>query len=201
MPACASSNLAFHMIYSAFKLNKQGDTIQPWYTPFPILNQSIVPCLVLTVASWPAYRFLRRQVRWSGTPTSLRIFQFVVVYIVKVFNVVNEAVVDAFLELPCFLYDPTDVGNLISGFSAFSESSLYIWKFSVHVLLKPSLKDFANVWNDHSCAVVWTFFGIALLWYGNEDWPFPVLWPLLSSPNLLAYWVQHFYSIIYQDLK
>ena len=70
--------------------------------------------------------------------------QFAVVYIVKGFSVVNEAVVDVFLELLCFLYDPTDVGNLISGFSAFSESSLYIWKFLVHVLLKPSLKDFVR---------------------------------------------------------
>ena len=72
--ACASSSLAFHMMYSAYKLNKQGDNIQPWYTPFLVLNQSIVPCLVLTVASWPAYRFLTRQVRWSGIPISLRIF-------------------------------------------------------------------------------------------------------------------------------
>ena len=60
--------------YSVYKLNKQGDNIQPWCTPFPILNLSVVPCLVLTVASWPAYRFLRRQVRWSGIPISLRIF-------------------------------------------------------------------------------------------------------------------------------
>ena len=66
IPACASSSLAFHMMYSAYKLTKQGDNIQPWHTPFPIWIQSIVPCLVLTVASWPAYRFLRRQVRWSG---------------------------------------------------------------------------------------------------------------------------------------
>ena len=72
IPACALSSLAFSTIYSAYKLNKQGDNIQPWCTPFPILNQSIVPCLVLTVASWPAYRFLRRQVRWSGIPISLR---------------------------------------------------------------------------------------------------------------------------------
>ena len=64
IPACASSSLAFRTIYSAYTLNKQGDNIQPWHTPFPILNQSIAPCLVLTVASWPAYRFLRRQVRW-----------------------------------------------------------------------------------------------------------------------------------------
>ena len=72
--ACASSSLAFHMMYSAYKLNKQGDSIQPWRTPFPIWNQSIFPCPVLTVASWPAYKFLRRQVRWSGIPISFRIF-------------------------------------------------------------------------------------------------------------------------------
>ena len=74
IPACASSSLAFHIMYSAYKLNKQGDNIQPWCTPFPILNQSIVPCPVPTVASWPAYRFLKRQVRWSGIPISFRIF-------------------------------------------------------------------------------------------------------------------------------
>ena len=74
IPACASSSPAFLMIYSAYKLNKQGDNIQPWHSPFPILNQSVVPCPVLTVASWPAYRFLKRQVRWSGIPISFRIF-------------------------------------------------------------------------------------------------------------------------------
>ena len=68
------------MIYSAYKLNKQGDNIQPWHTPFPNLNQSVVQCMVLSVASWPAYRFLWKQVRWSGTPISLRIFQFVVIH-------------------------------------------------------------------------------------------------------------------------
>ena len=72
--ACASSSPAFLMMYSAYKLNKQGDNIQPWCTPFPIWNQSVVPCPVLTVASWPAYRFLKRQVRWSGIPISFRIF-------------------------------------------------------------------------------------------------------------------------------
>ena len=71
-PACASSSQAFCMMYSAYKLNKQVDNIQPWHIPFPIENQSVVPCLVLTVASWPAYRFLRSQVRWSGIPISLR---------------------------------------------------------------------------------------------------------------------------------
>ena len=74
IPACASSSPGFLMMYSAYKLNKQGENIQPWLTPFPIWNQSVVPCPVLTVASWPAYRFLRRQVRWSGIPISFRIF-------------------------------------------------------------------------------------------------------------------------------
>ena len=73
-PACASSNPAFHMMYSAYKLNKPGNNIQPWCNPFPIWNQSVVSCLVLAVASWPAYRFLRRQLRWSGIPIHLRIF-------------------------------------------------------------------------------------------------------------------------------
>ena len=72
--ACASSSPAFHMMYSVYKLNKQGDKIQPWRTPFLIWNQSVVPCPVLTVASWPAYRFLRKQVSCSGSPISLRIF-------------------------------------------------------------------------------------------------------------------------------
>ena len=84
IPACESSSPAFHMMYSAYKLNKQGDNIQPWCTPFPILSQSIVPCPVLTVASWPVYRFLRRQLWWSGIPISLRI------YTIKGFSVVNE---------------------------------------------------------------------------------------------------------------
>ena len=73
IPSYASSSPAFLMMHSAQKLNKQGDNIQPWRTPFPIWNQSVVPCPVLTVASWPAYRFLKRQVRWSGIPISFRI--------------------------------------------------------------------------------------------------------------------------------
>ena len=72
--ACASSSPGFLVMYSECKLNKQDYNIQPWHTSFPIWNQSVVPPPVLTVASWPAYRFLRRQVRWSGIPISLRIF-------------------------------------------------------------------------------------------------------------------------------
>ena len=74
IPACVSSSLAFCMMYCAYKLNMQGDNIQPWCTPFMIWNQSVVPCPVLTVASWPAYTFLKRQLRWSGIPISWRIF-------------------------------------------------------------------------------------------------------------------------------
>ena len=72
IPACASSSPAFLKMYSAYKLNKQGDTIEPWHTPYPIWNQSVVPCPVLPVTSWHAYKFLKRQVRWSGIPISFR---------------------------------------------------------------------------------------------------------------------------------
>ena len=153
-----------------------------------------------SVAPWPAYRFLRSQVRWSGIPISKNFPQFVVIHKVKGFAVVNKAKVDVFLELSCFFDDPTDVGNLISDSSAFSKSSLNIWKFLVYILLKPGSENFedyfARVWDKGNCVVVWTFFGIAFLWDWNENWPFPVLWPLVSFPNLLAYLVQHFYSII-----
>ena len=132
--------------------------------------------------------------------------QFVVIHTAKGFGIVNTAEVDVFLEFSCFFYDPTDVGNLISHSSAFSKFSLHIWKLSVHVLLKPSLMDFeqylASMWNECNCMVVWVFFGIAFLWDWSENRPFPSLWPLLSFPNLLAYWMQHFHSIIiFYDLK
>ena len=70
--------------------------------------------------------------------------QFVVIHIVKAFSIVSEAEVDVFLESSCFFYDPTDVGNLISGSSAFSKSSLNIWKFMVHVTMKPDLENFEH---------------------------------------------------------
>ena len=127
--------------------------------------------------------------------------QFVVIHTVKGFSVVNEAEVNIFLELPCFFYDPTDVSNLMSGSSAFSKSSFYIWEFLIPILLKPRLKNFENylasVWDEHNCAIVWTSFGIALLWDLNENQPFSLPWPLLSFSNLLAYWVQPFNGIIF----
>ena len=104
-----------------------------------------------------------------------------------------------------FFNDPTYVGNLISGSSAFSKSSLNIWKFTVHILLKPGLENFehsfASMWDECNCVVVWAFFGITFLWDWNENWPFPVLWPLLSFPNLLTYWVQHFHRLAFRILN
>ena len=91
------------------------------------MSQSVFPHKVLT--SWPAYRFLRRQVRWSAIPISKSFPQFVTIHIVKGFSVVNETEVDDFLEFPCFLYDPVNAGNLISGSFVFSKPSLYIWQF------------------------------------------------------------------------
>ena len=122
---------------------------------------------------------------------------------IKDFSVINEAEVDVFLEFSCFR--ASNVDNLISGSSASSKPSLYIWKFSVHVLLKPNLKDFehnlASMWKKCNCMVIWTFFDIALFWDWNENCPFPVLWALLSFPNLLAYRVQHFRASTFRMLK
>ena len=130
-----------------------------------------------------------RQAKWSGIPISWRIFQFVVIHTVKGFSVVSESEVDVFLEFSCFFYDPVDVGNLISGSSAFSKSNLNIWKFSVHGLLKPGLENFkhyfASGWNECNCVVVWTFFDIAFPWIeGKTDlfqsyshcWVFQISW-------------------------
>ena len=144
--------------------------------------------------------------RWCGL-VSPSLSEFSTVYCDqhKVFGIVNKAEIDVFLELSCFFDDPVDVGNLVCRSSACSKTSLNIWKFTVHVLLKPGLENFehyfTSVWGECNCAIVWAFFGISFLWDWNENWPFPVLWPLLSFPSLLAYWVQRFHSIIFQDLE
>ena len=96
--------------------------------------------------------------------------EFVLVHTVKGFVIVNKAEIDVFLELSCFFYDPADVGNFVSGSSAFSKTGLNIWNFTVHVLLKPGLENFeyyfTSVWDEYNCGVVWAFFGITFLW----DW-------------------------------
>ena len=98
------------------------------------------------------------------------------IYTVKAFGIVNKAEVDVFLEISCYFDDPEDVGNLISDSSAFSKTSLNIWKFTVHVLLKPILENFehyfASVWDEYNCAVYWTFFGIAFFLDWNEKLTF-----------------------------
>ena len=118
--------------------------------------------------------------------------QLVVSHTVKGFGIVNKAEVDVFLELSCFFHDQVDVGNLISSSSAFCKSSLAIWKFTVHVLLKAGLENFehyfASVWDECNCAVVWKFFGIAFLWDWNDwiqswihCWIFQICWHIECS--------------------
>ena len=110
--------------------------------------------------------------------------QFVVIHTVRGFGMVSKAETDVILELSCFFDDPVDVGYLISGSSDFFKSSLNVWNFKVHILLKPGLENFehyfTSMWDECNCVVVWAFFGIAFLWDWNRNWPFPVLWPLLT---------------------
>ena len=166
---------------------------------FPNLEPVRCPMSVLNVASWTAYRFLRRQIRCSDIPISLSIFQFVVIHTIKGFNQWCRS--RSFPEILLLFLWCNSVGNLMSDSSAFSKTSLCIWEFLVHVLLKPSLKDFEHnlmsMQNECNFLVVWIFFSTALLWYWDENWPFPVLWPLPGFWNLLTYWVQHFNNILF----
>ena len=129
--------------------------------PFRILNQSIVPCTVLTVDSCPAYRFLRRQVRWSGISISLRIFQFGTIHTVKGFSVVNEA--DVFFGILLIFSMIQQLLTIWSLVSAFSKFSLNIWKFTVHVLLKHGLENFEH----YFASVRWVQLcsSLSILWH------------------------------------
>ena len=115
--------------------------------------------------------------------------EFVVIHTLKGFGIVNKAKVDIFLELSCSFNDLADVSNLTTGSSAFAKSSLNIWKFTVHVLWKPGLENFEHYF---ATIVRWVQFcgSLSILWHylslGLENWPFLVLWPLLSFPDLLA---------------
>ena len=108
---------------------------------------------------------------------------------VKGFGIVNKTEIDVFWNSLAFLM----IQQMLAIWSLvpLPKTSLNIWKFMVHVLLKPGLENFehyfASVWDEYNCVIVWTLFGIAFLWDWNENWPFPVLWPLLSFLNLLMY--------------
>ena len=149
-----------------------------WTSPFVYVQF----CYLLT---W--IQVLRRQVSWSGTLICLRIFQFVVIHKVKDDSVMNEAEVDIFLEFLCFLHDPVNAGNFISGSPAFSKPSLYIRKFLIQVLLMPSLKDFehnlTSMGSECNYPVVWTFFSTA----GFA--------PLLHSPYWWLYYTSCFITV------
>ena len=142
---------------------------------FPILNQFIVPWQGFqssSIASWPAYKFLRIQARWSSIPISLRMFHCLLWSTQSGLSIVNEAEVDVFLELSCFFYDPMDVVSLISGSSAFSKSSLNIWKLSVESLawriLSMTLlacEMSTEVQYEHSLAL--PFFGIGMKFFSR----------------------------------
>ena len=130
--------------------------------------------------------------------------QFIVIHTVKGFGIVNKAEIDVFLKLSCFFDDPADVGNLISGSSAFSKTSLNIRNFTVHVTEAWvgecwPLLDYCVRWLQFfgSSSILWHCLSLELEW----KLTFPVLWPLLSFPNLLTYRVKHFHGIIFQDLK
>ena len=186
-------------MYSAYKLNKQDDNIQPWCTPFPIWNQSVVPCPVLAVASGPANRSLKRQCQVVWYFHLFQNFpQFIVIHTVKGFGIVNEAEIDVFLEISCFFDHLADVGNLISGCSVFSKIQLEHLEVHGSHIAEAWLGEFwalhyiyiiISVWDEFNCVLVWAFFGIAFLCDWNENWPFPVSWPLLSFAKLLTYWV------------
>ena len=128
--------------------------------------------------------------------------QFIVIHTVKGFGIVKKAEINVFLELSCFFDDPVNVGNLISGSSAFSKTSLNIWNFMVHVLLKPCLENFehyfTSVWDEWNYVVVWAFFGIllkVLLWFlktasfsqsENAQWSWKIL-PHSPGVSLLSF--------------
>ena len=199
---------------SAYKLNKQRDNIQPWCTPCPVWNQSVVPCLVLTAAACPAYRFLRRQVRWSGIPISWRTLHFVVIHTVQSFSIINKAdfffwnslvfsMIQQMLAIWFLVPLPFLKSNCTSGTSQFTYCWSLAWRILIITLLAYAVSLVAQLcltlymWNECNCMLAWTLFGIAFLWDWNENWSFPVLWPLLSFPNLLTYWMQHFNSFIF----
>ena len=177
-------------MYSIYKLNKQGDNIVLMYSfhnlepVWHLMSYSLFCFLTCIQVLKEAGKVILYFHLFRNFP------QFVVIYRVKGFSVLNEAEVDVFSGiLLLFLWSLVPLSFLNQAWT--SQSSL----------LKPGLENsehyFTSTWDEYNYAVVWAFFGIAFLWDWNENWPFPVLWPLPSFPNLLAYWVQYFHSIIF----
>ena len=123
--------------------------------------------------------------------------EFIVIHTVKGSGIVNKAEIDVFLELSCFFDDPADVAIwslvplpfLKPAWTSGSSRFTYCWSLAWRIL------NITSMWDECNCVVVWTFSGIAFFWDWNENWPFPVLWPLLSFPNLLVYWVTEFLQL------
>ena len=143
IPAYDSSSLAFHIMYSAYNLNKQG-TI---YSLEVLLSQLEPACSSMSGSCYCFFLhtgFSRGRSGGLVFPSLKSFSQFLVIHTVKGFGIVNKAEVDVFLELSCFFDNPADIGNLISGSSAFSKTSLNIREFTVHELLKPGLENFEH---------------------------------------------------------
>ena len=156
-----------HFAYlTSMKLNMQGDTIQPWCTPFPIWNQSVVPSLVLTVASWPAYNFLRRQVRWSGIPVSFRIFHSLLWSTELILHrqwsrsgcFFWNSLAFSMIQWMLAIWSLTPLPFLNPAWTSESSQSLTVeaWLGEFWALLD-------SMWDEYNCTVVWAFFGIAFL--------------------------------------
>ena len=200
IPAYALSSPTFCILHSAYKLSRVTiyslEVLLSEFCASPFFHDSSNGCL-LTCKQ--VSQEAGKMVWYSHLFKNFS--QCVVIHTLNSFRVANEAEVDILLEFSWFSYDPIDVDDLISCSSAFYKSILNIWEFLVHVLLKPSLENFehqfASMWNECNCVVLWTCSGIALLWEWNGNWSFTVLWPLLSFPNLLTYSVKHFNSIIF----
>ena len=188
-------------MYSAYKLNKQGDNIQLWCTPFPIWTVCCFMfssnCCFLTCVqvSQEAGQVVWYSHLFQNFP------QFIVIHTVKGFGIVNKAQIDAFWNSLAFLmiqwvlaiWSLIPLPFLKPAWTSGSSRFTYCWSLG----LENFEHYFSSVWGECNCAVVWAFFGIAFLWDWNENCSFLVLGTLLSFPNLLAYWVQHFNSIIF----
>ena len=185
IPACNSSSPAFLMICSVYRLNKQSDSRQPvvllsqsWTNQLQSSNccflTHIHVCQERGRLIWYAHLF-------ESFP------QFVMIHTVKCFSIIKETEVDVFLNPLAFSMIQQNFDNLISGSSSFSEPNLDIWKFLVCIMLKPSM----YMGYECNCLIISIFFSTTLLGNWDEDWLFPVLWPLLGLPDLLTYWMQH----------